>query len=188
MSEVRLTTLVSLLFLAAPPAMADSLGALSEQFWQWRAVEQPFTADDIPRIERPADLLVDWSAATVDRRRLELAAFDQRYRALAPPPAAPIELKVDYHLLGSALSRVHWELEVVRTWRRDPRFYLDQTLGSIFVLLTPPPPFSEARQDELIARLRRFPQTLADARQNLTEMRAPFVGLAVMHSPKSARS
>ena len=53
---LRYLVVLSLLFVFNLWARADSLGELSESFWQWRAQEQPFTSDDIPRIDRPAGL------------------------------------------------------------------------------------------------------------------------------------
>src|ERR1700754_4956093 len=44
---------------------------------------------------------------------------------------------------GSALARVRWELEIEQNWKRNPTFYIDQTLGSVYTLLLPPPPFAE---------------------------------------------
>src|ERR1700753_2699497 len=55
------------LLLVQCPAHADSLSELSDSFWQWRAQEQPFSDDDIPRIERPTGLSVDWSPQTITR-------------------------------------------------------------------------------------------------------------------------
>jgi uncharacterized protein (DUF885 family) len=87
--------------------------------------------------------------------------------------------QVDYRLLGSALARVRWELSIQQTWKRNPQFYVDQTLGSVFVLLLQPPPFAESRQQEIVARIKQIPATLAAARENLTDMRQPFVQLAI---------
>ena len=50
MTFLRYLAVLSLLFAHNILARADSLGELSDSFWQWRAQEQPFTADDIPRI------------------------------------------------------------------------------------------------------------------------------------------
>ena len=44
-------------------------------------------------------------------------------------------------------------LAIERTWQRDPQFYIDQTLGSVFALLLQPPPFTPSRQHEIIERL-----------------------------------
>ena len=170
--------LVTATLLVAPCAHAVSsraqLDVLSEAFWQWRATEQPFTDDDIPRIERPATFVVDWSPAAVKRYQTRIADFERRYRAL-DLSSSPVPDQVDYRLLGSAIARVRWELEVAPDWRQDPFFYVEQTLGSVYVLLLPPPPISAPRQDEVLARMERVPATLAAARENLNEMRGPYV-------------
>jgi len=177
--------IVLLLLLFAPGAFAyaDSLDELSGSFWTWRAREQPFSSDDIPRIERPAGLAIDWSAATIGQRLRELDGFDARWKGLAPSARraaqTPVHDQVDYRLLGSALARVRWELAIQQNWKRDPQFYVDQTLGSVMILLLQPPPFSEARQSEIVFRMQQIPATIAAARQNLTDVRQPFAELAI---------
>ncbi len=161
------------------PAKADSIADLSQSFWTWRAVEQPFTNDDIPRLDRPANLKIDWTPATIAARRKELTEFENRWKNLAPGANTPIPQQVDYRLLGSAIARVNWELNINREWKRNPMFYVDQTLGSVFILLLPPPPFSAQRQADLVARAQSFPATVASARENLTDMRKPFAQLAI---------
>jgi uncharacterized protein (DUF885 family) len=170
---------LSLLFVSTYVAHADSLGKLSDTFWQWRAQEQPFSNDDIPRIERPDGLVVDWSPKTIAQRQQQLKAFEQRWSALAPPAQSLVHDQVDYRLLGSALARVRWELSIEQSWKRNPQFYLDQTLGSVFILLLQPPPFSESRQQAIIARIGQIPTTLRTAQENLTDLRQPFVQLAI---------
>jgi hypothetical protein len=170
---------LSLLFAQGIVAHADSLSELSDSFWQWRAQEQPFGGDDIPRIERPAGLVIDWSPQTITQRLQQLDIFEQRWKALAPSPQTPIHEQVDYRLLGSAVARVRWELSIEQSWKRNPQFYVDQTLGSVFLLLLPPPPFSEARQQEIVARVKQIPATLQVAQENLTDLRQPFVQLGI---------
>ena len=172
---------VAWLVLATLPAAraASKLDEFSQEFWAWRAVEQPFTTDDIPRLERPAGFTIDWSAGTVAKRRSELAEFEKRWKALTPAPDYPVADKVDYRLLGSALARVRWEFDIAQGWKRNPLFYVDQTLGSVYALLLPPPPFDAERQKQLVSRMNSVGQTLTAARANLTDMRAPFVRLAI---------
>ena len=179
MSFLRYLAVLSLLFAQCVFARADSLSELSDSFWQWRAQEQPFSDDDIPRIERPAGLVVDWSPQTITNRLQQLDVFEQRWKALAPSAQTPIHDQVDYRLLGSAVARVRWELSIEQSWKRNPQFYVDQTLGSVFILLLPPPPFSEARQQEIVARVKQIPATLQTAQENLTDLRQPFVQLAI---------
>jgi uncharacterized protein (DUF885 family) len=176
---LRYVAVLSLLFAHNVFARADSVAELSDSFWQWRALEQPFSDDDIPRIERPAGLVVDWSPATVALRLQQLEVFEQRWKALAPSSQTPVHDQVDYRLLGSAVARVRWELSIEQSWKRNPQFYVDQTLGSVYLLLLPPPPFSEARQEEIVARVKQIPITLQSAQENLTDLRQPFVQLAI---------
>jgi uncharacterized protein (DUF885 family) len=176
---LRYLAVVSLLFVSSFVAHADSVDELNDSFWQWRAQEQPFSADDIPRIERPANLVIDWSPQTIAQRLTELDRFEQRWKALVPPAQTAVHDQVDYRLLGSAVARVRWELAIEQGWKRDPQFYVDQTLGSVFQLLLQPPPFSESRQQEIVTRIRQIPTTLQAAQQNLTDLRQPFARLAI---------
>ncbi len=132
-----------------PPSAspASALQRLSADFWEWRAAEQPFSFDDIPRLDRPEGWAADWSAATIAKRRDELSGFENRWKALATDARDGSRSEtVDYLLVGSAIARARWELDYVRGWQRNPWFYLDQTLASLFVSLTQPPPFDEGPQ------------------------------------------
>jgi uncharacterized protein (DUF885 family) len=174
---------VSLAF--APQARAAAsradLDKLSEAFWAWRAAEQPFTNDDIPRIERPSGFTVDWSPAAVKRYTSQIAGFEAKWRALnAAMSAASVTDQIDSRLLGSAIARVRWELEVFPGWKQNPFFYVDQSLGSVYVVLLPPPPVSAARQDEILRRLERMPATLMAGRENLVDMRGPYVRTSLL--------
>ena len=164
----------------APAAVAagDSLQRLARDFWAWRAAGQPVSSDDIPRVARPPGWAPDWSAPAVAARRRDLARFESRWRTLASP-GRPIAEQVDHRLLGSALARVRWELDGVRLWRRDPGFYLAQTLGAVVDALLPPPPFTPARGRQVVERLASFPRTLADGRANLDQGVEPFARLAL---------
>src|SRR5579872_2499323 len=164
----------------APAAVAagDSLQRLARDFWAWRAAGQPVSSDDIPRVARPSGWAPDWSAPAVAARRRDLARFESRWRALASP-GRPVAERVDHRLLGSALARVRWELDGVRLWRRDPGFYLAQTLGALVDALLPPPPFTPARGRQVVERLASFPRTLADGRANLDQGVEPFARLAL---------
>jgi uncharacterized protein (DUF885 family) len=175
----RSCPLLLILCACAGWAHADSLSQLSENFWAWRALEQPFSEDDMPRIERPADFVVNWTLPLVEQRRQQLATFEQRWKDLTPGADAPVQEQVDYRLVGSALARVRWELDIEQGWKRNPEFYVDQTLGAMYILLLPPPPFSAERQRQIISRLESVPATLRSARENLTDMRQPFALLAI---------
>jgi hypothetical protein len=167
-------------FGSAGPSVAEELDELAQEFWAWRAEEQPFSMDDIPRIDRPAGWKADWSPTTVAQRRRDLVRFEARWENMRSSIAKrPVPRQVDFRLIGSAIARVRWELEVTRGWQRNPFFYVDQTLNSIFILLVQPPPFEVVRSSEIIRRFEAFPRHIASAKQNLTDPAAPFARLAI---------
>ncbi|MDF2385938.1 DUF885 family protein [Nostoc ellipsosporum NOK] len=164
---------------AARPATAQpAVQQLGADFWAWRGITQPASSDDIPRIARPAGWLPDWSPAAVAAQRRQLATFEARWKALELAPQS-IGEKVDYRLVGSALARVHWEMDHIAAWRRQPHFYTAQALNPVFEVLLPKPPVSHARLDEVIHLLGNAPAILAAGRANLNDMRGPFVDVAL---------
>jgi uncharacterized protein (DUF885 family) len=167
-----------MLFFAVPLLHADPLDDLARDFWEWRAAEQPVSGDDIPRIERPAGWLPDWSPAAVARYYQQLEQFEARWKKLNAS-AWPVPRQVDYRLIGSAIARVRWELDFTRGWQRNPRFYIDQSLGAYFDLLLAPPPFHAERTRQIVATLDSIPRTLEDGKKNLTQPAAPFARLAI---------
>jgi len=169
---------VLLTFIFSGVMRADSLRDLANDFWTWRALEQPVSSDDIPRIERPPNWSPDWSSPSVQRYRDELSKFEERWRHLNVASGRVSE-QVDYRLIGSALARVRWELDRTREWQRDPEFYVQQTAGAYLYLLLPPPPFDNTRSTQILAVLRSVPATVKAGEHNLTQAAAPFARLAI---------
>jgi uncharacterized protein (DUF885 family) len=167
-----------LAILVTPLLYADALDDLARDFWTWRAVEQPFSSDDIPRIERPDGWLPNWSPENVARFRQQLSDFETRWKKMESA-TWPIPRQVDYRLIGSALARVRWELDTVRGWQRNPEFYVDQSLSAYYHLLLPSPPFTAERSQQIISTLNSIPKTLENGKQNLTQPAAPFAHLAL---------
>ena len=175
-------TLSTLLFLisAAVSLWAQDtapLNKLADDFWTWRAKYAPFNGDDVPRMERPGGVR-DWSRAGIDKRRKDLAEFETRWKKI-DPRSWPIDKQVDYRLVGSALSRVRWELDVNPSWRRDPTFYIGQTLTALVEALTAPAPYDEARSREILTRIENIPSILEQAAKNLAKPPAPFARVAI---------
>ena len=157
---------------------SDSIQKLGDDFWTWRARFGPYTSDDINRMERPTGVVRDWSAAAVAQQRKELSAFEDRWKKLADPNA-PIPQQVDYRLLGSALARVHWELDILNRWEHDPDFYVDQMLAPVAEALTIPGPFDKSGSDEILARLNNIPAIAQEAEKNLSNPPARYAQAAI---------
>lgn len=177
-TQKTIILLVAAICLSSAAHAQDSLDKLASDFWSWRAQHQPFNSDDVPRIERPLGQKRSWSAASIARQREGLASFNARLKKL-DPANWPVAQQVDYQLLKSALSRVHWELDLNRRWQRDPTFYLDQSVTPVLTVMLPPRPFDDARSHELILALENVPSLLDEGKANLSEAAGPFAKLAI---------
>lgn len=160
------------------PQLNPKLQQLAAEFFSWRQIQQPATADDIPRVERPLGWAPDFSPASLALDRVRYREFLDQLAALDHAAFNRAD-EVDALLLAAAIKRVGWELDVLRAPHRNPLFYLDQTLGSVFELLVLSSPMTTERLDQIILRLQRFPTTVANAKTNLTEAVKPFAVVAV---------
>jgi uncharacterized protein (DUF885 family) len=156
---------------------AESFDKLADDFWKWRAKYAPFSGDDVNRMERPGGLR-DWSKAAIEKRRRDLAEFDARWSKI-DVNGWLIPKQVDYRLIGSALSRVHWELDINPRWKRDPNFYIEQTLTALAEALTVPAPYDELHSREILTRIENIPSILQQGEANLTNPPAPFAAVAI---------
>jgi hypothetical protein len=165
----------------------DQLQKLAADFWVWRGANQPISSDDIPRIERPDDWVPDWSRDAIQRRRTELTEFTKRHDRI-DASAWEVNQQVDYRLIGSAIARVDWELNVTCGHERNPGFYVDQTLGLLFLSLLTPPPFTEVRSRLIIRYLQSFKDTVANAKENLKGRAVRPFALAALEKLVDVRS
>jgi uncharacterized protein (DUF885 family) len=171
---------IVLAFFASAQAVfsqGEALDKLANDFWAWRAKYAPFTGDDVNRLERPGGTR-DWSRPSIDNRRKELAAFEARWKKI-DAGGWPIPKQVDYWLMDSALSRVRWELDINPRWKRDPNFYVEQTLTPVVEELTVPGPYDAARSREIFTRIDNIPAILEQGEANLANPPAPFATVAI---------
>ena len=177
MKESWAGVFVFALLLINAPAETESLDKLANDFWAWRAKYAPFTGDDVNRIERPGGVR-DWSRSSIDSQRKDLAEFEARWKKL-DANTWPIQQQVDYRLIGSALARVRWELDINPRWKRDPNFYVAQTLTPVVEALTAPGPYDPTRSREILTRMENIPSILQQGVVNLDKPPAPFATVAI---------
>jgi uncharacterized protein (DUF885 family) len=158
-------------------AETESLDKLANDFWAWRAKYAPFTGDDVNRIERLGGVR-DWSRSSIDSQRKDLGEFEARWKKL-DANTRPIQQQVDYRLIGSALARVRWELDINPRWKRDPNFYVAQTLTPVVEALTAPGPYDPTRSREILTRIENIPSILQQGVVNLDKPPAPFATVAI---------
>jgi uncharacterized protein (DUF885 family) len=177
--KMRVALLALIAICVANIAAAESLEKLADDFWTWRAKYAPFTGDDVNRLERPGRIR-DWSRASIDRRHKDLEQFEARWKKI-DPNGWPTPQQVDYKLIGSALSRVRWELDKNPRWKRDPNFYIEQTLTALAEALTIPAPYDEARTREILTRIENIPSIVQQGSENLENPPAPFASVAIQN-------
>src|SRR5438034_7741690 len=173
---MKIALLLVALCAFAMRAKSDTLDKLADDFWTWRARYAPFTGDDVNRMERPGGMR-DWSRASIEERRKDFAQFETCWKKIDIGDW-PIAQQIDYKLIGSALSRVHWELDINPRWKRDPNFYIEQTLTPVVEALTVPAPYNETRSREILTRIENIPAILQQSEENLGDPPAPFATVA----------
>ena len=152
-------------------SLKEAVDKLGIEFWNWRMKQQPRSHDDIPRLERVENWLPAWSESDIATYRVALKEFQARYESIEftnfGDTAFDKETYVDYRLIGSAISRVYWELDHLKSWQEQPRFYIDQTIGTVFDLLLAPE-VTDKRISEVALVLANSPQILQDGIVNLS--------------------
>jgi hypothetical protein len=162
----------------APVSGAPIIQPLAADFFAWRRAQQPASGDDIPRVERPDGWVPDYSPEALESYRQSYLHYFEAVEGL-DTRGWDIPSRVDARLLRAAVQRVHWELDVLAAPHRNPLFYVDQTLGSVFELLVLASPMDEARAANILTRLEQIPVTLKAARENLDRAVRPFAEAAI---------
>ena len=154
------------------------LQSLADDFFQWRKVTQPSTEDDILRVERPYGWTPDFSPDALERNKQKYIEYSTRLKNLKKENWSRSD-SVDFLLMHSAIERVNWELNVLRSPYRNPDFYVHQTVGAVYELLLIHSPMNDQRMKNIILRLQSIPQTVEYAKKNLTEPVEPFAAVAL---------
>jgi len=151
---------------------------LAADFFEWRKITQPASEDDIPRVERPDGWIPDFSSEALERNNQKHIKFSSLLKNLPREDWSRSD-SVDFLLMHSAIERVNWELNILRSPYRNPDFYVHQTIGAVYELLLIHSPMTDSRMENIILRLKSIPKTLEHAKQNLTEPNEPFALVAL---------
>ncbi|HEX6215555.1 MAG TPA: hypothetical protein VFZ38_12075, partial [Vicinamibacterales bacterium] len=76
------------------------------------------------------DLLEDYRRSAIDTHASALAGFARRLDGI---PAAPLNIReqVEHQIVSSNIRARQFELEVVRSWERNPHYYADTLAASL---------------------------------------------------------
>src|SRR4029077_10974617 len=114
------------------------------------------------------DLLEDLSRSGIERDTHALAGYLRRLQDIQPDGLTDVE-RLERRMLTAHIESRMFELEVVRTWERNPQYYSD-ILGSSLAsqaLFTDAPADDRARR--VLSKLRQTPRLIQAARDNIAD-------------------
>jgi uncharacterized protein (DUF885 family) len=154
---------------------AETLPHFAADYLAWRHEVQP-TAATFDGVHVHDDLLEDFSRASIDRQIRDLNGFARRLASMSSD-AALADRAGHSALMANAQARLH-ELEVIRTWERDPQLYADTLATSLAsqAIFTYAPAAERARR--LLSKLRQVTGVLDAARTNVREPAGIFIKTA----------
>src|SRR5262249_44068220 len=124
------------------------------------------------------DLLEDVSRHAVDSEAHALAGYLRRLDEINREGLTPGE-RLDHRMLTANLQGRMCELEVVRTWERNPQYYSDLLATSLAgqALFSHAPAPERARR--VLSKLRQTPRLMQAARDNIKEPPGIFVKVGI---------
>ena len=124
------------------------------------------------------DLLENLSRHAIDSDVHALAGYLRRLEDIKPDGLTETE-KLEHRMLADCLRGRMFELEVVRTWERNPQYYADILASSLAgqALFTHAP--AEERARRVLSKLRQTPRLIQAARDNITEPPGIFVKVGI---------
>ena len=149
---------------AGPPAGTRDYAQLVTLFTEFKAWKEPTAVDGV----------VDYSPATVAKRRAELRAFQAQLPNFAVARWDRHQ-QVDWLAVRAQMDQQNFILNVTKPWARDPGMYVDELQRLAYTEL----PLEPAKLPAFQARLRAIPAYLAQARINLDAMATDYADLAI---------
>ena len=112
--------------------------------------------------------LEDFSRKSIDAEVAALKGFEQRIEAIHPDEAAiDFVPRSDREIVLNDIRSHLLELETIRSWEKDPDVYSSTAANAAFTLMERKFAPADVRLRSLIARERKMPGMLAEARENL---------------------
>jgi uncharacterized protein (DUF885 family) len=152
-----------------PHFVDDLLGYLHETHPTFATLDGVHTHDD---------LLEDLSRHAVDAEAHALSGYLRRLDEIKQDALTPIE-QLEHRMLTANLQARMFDLEVVRTWERNPQYYSDLIASSLAgqTLFSHAPAPERARR--VLSKLRQTPRLVQAARDNIKEPPGIFVKVGI---------
>src|SRR5262249_46997558 len=160
-----LASLLAFSFALARPALSDSWDQLADDYIDQYLAFSP-TASTLLGVHKHDAELDDYSAAAVAKQVAWFQEFEKRVLAFDPGPLNARNA-ADREILLNQIRANLLELQVVRTFAKNPDTYSSGAAGSVYVIMSRKFAPTDERLRSVIAREKQFPRFFADARANL---------------------
>jgi uncharacterized protein (DUF885 family) len=152
-----------------PHFVDDLLGYLHETHPTHATLDGVHTHDD---------LLEDLSRHALDSQAHALSGYLRRLDEINKDALTDVE-RLEHRMLTDHLQGRTFDLEVVRTWERNPQYYADLIASSLAsqALFTHAPAPERARR--VLSKLRQVPRLIQAARDNIKEPPGIFVKVGI---------
>jgi Bacterial protein of unknown function (DUF885) len=174
----------SLLFVSfafAVPAPADSWNQLADDFINQYLAFSPTASTQVGIHIHDAEL-DDYSAASIAKQVVWLQQFEKRVLAFDAKALNPTEA-ADREILLNNIHANLLELQVVRTFIKNPDTYSSGAAASVYVIMSRKFAPADERLRSVIAREKRFPRFFAEARANLKDVPRIYAEIALEQLP-----
>ena len=167
---------------APPPAPAAgsgdaAFGALAKNILDDRYKRHPSQATDLG-IHLYDDQLEDLSQAAIKSESDALKAFRGKLTAVDPATLTPAR-SLDREQLMHAMDEGVLELDTIRMWSKDPDGYSGGVTSAAYVIMKRGYAPADVRLKALIARERKMPASLQEARVNLDHAVPIYTQIAI---------
>ena len=156
---------------------AQTFHVLADQYFEQYFKFNP-TAGTTVGFHQYDTQLEDSSAAGTAAQVAFLHAYERKLAAL-DAKALDANDAADLQVLVNNIKSQLLSLEVIRNWEKNPDNYSSGITGSVFVIMERNYAPADVRLRAVVARERRMPQTLADARRNLKNPPRIFTKIAL---------
>jgi uncharacterized protein (DUF885 family) len=156
---------------------AEPLPHFVDEYLSWLHEVHPTNAT-FDGVHVHDDLLEDVSRAAIDVQIRDLGGFARRLAAIDPARLTDTE-RLERPAIDASIRARLYELEVVRTWERNPQYYGDLVSTSLAgqVVFEYAPVAERGRR--VLSKLRQVPRLIQAARDNVKDPAGIFVKIGL---------
>jgi len=173
--------LLAVSLVCARPAPSDSWNQLADDYINQSLAFSPTASTQIG-IHIHDSELDDYGPASIAKQVAWLQQFEKRVLAFDAKTLSPIDA-FDREILLNNIRANLLELQVVRTFIKNPDTYSSGAAASVYAIMSRKFASADERLRSVIAREKRFPRFFADARANLRDVPRIYTEIALEQLP-----